>query len=629
MKKIVSIILVTCILASFGGAYAGNIPASTGIDKVTANTSSVDSAYTTDWRYWSAGASKYSEVRNSGCRIVAQSKLLIEAGVITATVDGFNPDIYYEWGWENGIWGKGKKLNASVLESAVRGAATGGGMIEYAEEKGIAITYNKFQVSGKSAEEKNAIVMGYLRAGYYVIVGGVGHMAYIGREASLASGIPIVWDSFIGSSYNSAIKREGLASAMTSFAVDNVYYYSVSTTKTSTIPAPPSPAKTAPIVTTSNVVSGITETNAVLYGSVSKQSGQNITRCGYQLGTSMSNMPEVVSFPCGSGTNSFQNGKGFNITCEMNREAEAEYRTLLPGTTYFYRCYAYYNGKPIYGEIRSFTTRGTAIQKNVTSISIDIGGVCIDKGSTIKLTARVLPSDATNAAVTWSSSNTSVATVDNNGTVTGRSAGNVIISATAGGKTATCDIEVIASTVTFSGLGVKNITGTSAEPYCTVSYTGTRPSEVGLSLGMSRDSLFGYNSVSINHVRNPFAYSYNVTKDDFVVMVPNTVYYYQFYAIVDGEYIYSNLESFNSGQDQRESTARFLNVGAGNITDSNAEPFCSISYTGPRPSRVGLYLGTSTSSMQQIISNAVNDDANPILLSYDLNSMGNRQAKPT
>ena len=66
-------------------------------------------------------------------------------------------------------------------------------------------------------------------------------------------------------------------------------------------------------------------------------------------------------------------------------------------------------------------------------------------GSTRQLTATVLPETATNRAVTWSSNNTNVATVDvNSGLVTAVTAGNATITVTTadGGRYATCVVTV-------------------------------------------------------------------------------------------------------------------------------------------------------------------------------------------
>jgi hypothetical protein len=62
-------------------------------------------------------------------------------------------------------------------------------------------------------------------------------------------------------------------------------------------------------------------------------------------------------------------------------------------------------------------------------------------GHTAKLSAYVTTSGSMNKTVTWTSSNTSVATVSN-GLVTANAEGEVIITASAGGKSATCLVNV-------------------------------------------------------------------------------------------------------------------------------------------------------------------------------------------
>ena len=61
---------------------------------------------------------------------------------------------------------------------------------------------------------------------------------------------------------------------------------------------------------------------------------------------------------------------------------------------------------------------------------------------TRELTATVMPDNADDKTVLWSSSNASVATVDNNGTVTAVSKGTATITAQAGDKQATCLVTV-------------------------------------------------------------------------------------------------------------------------------------------------------------------------------------------
>jgi len=81
----------------------------------------------------------------------------------------------------------------------------------------------------------------------------------------------------------------------------------------------------------------------------------------------------------------------------------------------------------------------------VTKITLNKTTASVGKGKTMQLTATVTPTNATNKAVTWKSSNTKIATVSSTGKVTAKSAGTVTITCTAkdgGGKKATCKVTV-------------------------------------------------------------------------------------------------------------------------------------------------------------------------------------------
>lgn len=92
----------------------------------------------------------------------------------------------------------------------------------------------------------------------------------------------------------------------------------------------------------------------------------------------------------------------------------------------------------------------------VTGVSVAPTTASVVAGNTVVLTATVAPSNASNKGVSWSSSDKSVATVDNNGTVTGVEAGNARITVTTddGGKTATCAVTVTAAPVAVTGVAV-------------------------------------------------------------------------------------------------------------------------------------------------------------------------------
>ena len=80
------------------------------------------------------------------------------------------------------------------------------------------------------------------------------------------------------------------------------------------------------------------------------------------------------------------------------------------------------------------TVAVTSVTLNKTQLSLAVGG-------SETLTATVMPTDATNKTVSWSSDKPSVASVSN-GTVTAKAYGTATITATAGGKSATCSVTV-------------------------------------------------------------------------------------------------------------------------------------------------------------------------------------------
>ncbi|MBP1963371.1 family 43 glycosylhydrolase [Paenibacillus aceris] len=105
--------------------------------------------------------------------------------------------------------------------------------------------------------------------------------------------------------------------------------------------------------------------------------------------------------------------------------------------------------------------------KAVESISLKQSAVSLKVGAKETLVPEFKPVDAGNQEVSWKSSNSAVATVDNNGVVTGVNTGSATITATAkdGGATASAEVTVQAST-SFNNpiVPVSNSSGGSADP---------------------------------------------------------------------------------------------------------------------------------------------------------------------
>ncbi len=85
---------------------------------------------------------------------------------------------------------------------------------------------------------------------------------------------------------------------------------------------------------------------------------------------------------------------------------------------------------------------------SVTGVNIINPPTEIALNQTVKLNAKVQPANASNQNLTWSINNTTYATIDNEGNLTGKAEGSVTIIVTTedGGHTATCEVTVTKTT---------------------------------------------------------------------------------------------------------------------------------------------------------------------------------------
>lgn len=120
-------------------------------------------------------------------------------------------------------------------------------------------------------------------------------------------------------------------------------------------------------------------------------------------------------------------------------------------------------------------TERTAPVIKVTQIQLSQTRASLIEGKELQLTATVLPTDATNQGLTWSSSVEGVATVDPTGKVTAIKAGTTVITATAkddSGISASCTVQVTVPTVKVTGITL-NKTTASVVKGKTVALTAT------------------------------------------------------------------------------------------------------------------------------------------------------------
>ncbi len=190
----------------------------------------------------------------------------------------------------------------------------------------------------------------------------------------------------------------------------------------------------------------------------------------------------------------------------------------------------------------------------VESVSLDITSRTLEVGQTVTLVATVLPEEAENKSVTWSSSAPAIASVEN-GLVTALAVGSATITATAAdgsGKTATCTIEVdpepIVGDVSISGDGfdidevleIKYTETTSAEGF---------PVKVDIASARGIDKLL----ISISSENELFSTALNMVglDEEFDLANPDEVLLAKLAAIA-GEPFYVTLPSGADVKDKTE-----------------------------------------------------------------------------
>lgn len=92
---------------------------------------------------------------------------------------------------------------------------------------------------------------------------------------------------------------------------------------------------------------------------------------------------------------------------------------------------------------KALAQASSSTSKPLTAISLSKSTLTLNPGNSEKLTVTYTPGDTTdNKTISWSSSNTAIAEVDQNGNVTAKSSGNSTITATVGSLKSQCSVTV-------------------------------------------------------------------------------------------------------------------------------------------------------------------------------------------
>ena len=191
----------------------------------------------------------------------------------------------------------------------------------------------------------------------------------------------------------------------------------------------------------------------------------------------------------------------------------------------------------------------TVFQKvYVTGVTLNKSSLTLGVGNTEQLVATVLPNNATNKNVIWSSDNTGAATVNQTGLVTAVAGGDAIITVTTeeSSYTAHCSVKCISVTApVITTLAATNITSTSSTLNGNISNVGSPAyTERGFcySYTNSQPTIGGSGcesaSVSGNGTGN-YSRTVNYLKD-------NTTYYFRAYVKTELGVTYGNVLNFKT-----------------------------------------------------------------------------------
>ena len=141
------------------------------------------------------------------------------------------------------------------------------------------------------------------------------------------------------------------------------------------------------------------------------------------------------------------------VTVEKTSDRQAKITGVSVGTT---KVLAMVGDKMAFSEVT--VEKGSGNTVPVTSITLDKNKVSMNIGESAQLKATVLPEDATDKTVTWSTTNDRVASVSQDGLVLAVGQGQAEIMASAGGQTAKCEVTV------GGGGGSSTINSASVDP---------------------------------------------------------------------------------------------------------------------------------------------------------------------
>ncbi len=197
----------------------------------------------------------------------------------------------------------------------------------------------------------------------------------------------------------------------------------------------------------------------------------------------------------------------------------------------------------------------------VTSISLDRTSLTLKEGESVTLVPAIKPDNASNKAVSWFSSSENVASVDDNGNVTGIKTGNATITAITddGGKKATCTVTVEKNFSPSITLGTECVSAIGAvlKGKANLGNTVSADLKIGFMYSKSAGVLPSSSTiVDAENIEADYSYSTVITE-----LEPATTYYFRSFVRQNGKDTYGETKEFTT----RELSSLLETMDASNI----------------------------------------------------------------
>lgn len=324
-----------------------------------------------------------------------------------------------------------------------------------------------------------------------------------------------------------------------------------------------------------NSVTDVTESNGRINAKISNPDGRQVTETGFYIGTSPEVSKNGINDPC-----SFTSS-----TITIGYTMSKYYGTLQPGTTYYYKFYAMGDGQEYCSEIYSFRTNDIPQPEPIPTS---------DRQQTPEVEIQEKPE---------------------------------LVDSDKGKIVETPSKE---SKISFSVEKVENITYENAKIRAEVKNPNKEKiTETGFYYGSDKANMMKSIESDKGNWQTGITVSYDIGKYARVCLMPETKYYYQFYVIVDGQEVVSEVNTFTTAKEsKKENEIQFDIKLVTEITSDNARIRAKVS--NPNASIItetGFYIGTKNNNLIKSDKSDKGDWAVDLDISYSMKEYLNQKLK--